>query len=358
MKTAIYISALLAIVLVSCKKVELEPNTPSSSPSPVFHASVTVDGNSNPIAVGETTSLTSYHEMVGVGSYFGTSFIDDLGNDLLSFEFGLLTPLTSTSLSSTVDFGSLNCNYELDANNLQTNVPFSTYVWDVDGTTYINTNAPITEFGAHDITFYALLADGSEVMLKDRVVVGGLEMDEPEILIAEVAPNEYTFSDANTPSTVDSIQWEINVGNSAIVVSSDSFFYITLPFPLEHFTVTLSYYENGNLVNYSSIMHASPLFPAAPYVDMNNAIANIESAAIPLSPHGKATYNYNGELYSTKDNTVANFSMSNMNMFVDEYTLDTYLKGSLQFESYLYNTSGDSIYVEVSSEIGFSDVPN
>ena len=63
-------------------------------------------------------------------------------------------------------------------------------------------------------------------------------------------------------------------------------------------------------------------------------------------------------LYSTKDNAVSNFSMSLMDMFVDEYTDNTYFKGQLDFGSYLYNTSEDSIYVEVSSEICFSDVPN
>ncbi|MFK7785295.1 MAG: hypothetical protein AB8B56_09270 [Crocinitomicaceae bacterium] len=359
MKTSLYISLVSAfIVAAGCQKVELQPTTPPTSDSPVFHASILVDGDSSSMEVGENIHLTTDHEIIGIGSYFSTSFTDLSGNDLLSFEFGMLTPLNSTSLSSLVNFGSLTCDYELDVNDLFTNLPFAVYSWEVDGTPYFNSNGHITEFGEHDVSFYATLADGSEITLHDKVIVGGLETDEPEILISSIGATEYLCFTNNLPPNVDAISWELHYGNGIIMTSNDSVFHIVTTMPMENFTVICNYYSNGELVNYYSTMYASPLFPAAGYVDFGNAIINIENAALPMNPQGKITYNHNGTLYSTQDNTISTFLMSNMDMFIDEYTNETYFKGQLQFGSYLYSASGDSIYVEISSEIGFSDVPN
>lgn len=360
MKTALYISVLLVFVLiaVSCKKVELDPTTPPTSSSPVFHAAMVIDGDSNLIEVGENVHLTSYHDIVGIGSYFGTSYTNISGDDLLSFEFGLINPLNSTSLSSGVNFGSLECYYELDVNDVFSNVPITLYAWEVDGTSYVNTNAPITEFGEHDVTFLAILANGSEVTLKDRITVGGVETNEPEVTITNLAPDEYVFSAVNIPNEIDSIEWEVQYGNGLLLTSNEIDFYFISSLPFENCTVTCSYFSDGSLVNYWSQMHVNPTLPNTTFVDIDFAVTNLENSALPTTPNGKVTYNHNGVIYTTRDNTVSNFSMSNMNIFLDEYTSETYLKGSLTFESYLHNSSGDSIYVELSSEIGFSDMPD
>jgi hypothetical protein len=358
MKKASYILFLLVITaVVGCKKVELDPDSPSTSPAPVFTADVLVNGDAHLIAVGDNATLSTYHNTLGLSPYLGTTYTDVSGNDLLSFEFGFLMPFDQSSFSQSVEFGSLECDdYVLDIFNVQTYAPISYYTWSVNGEIFVNTDAHLTSYGEYDITLSATLLDGAQIFLRDRVILGGVETFEPEIVATEVAPGDFLFSPLNYTSEIDSIHWELFTESFPPVASNDVNFQISIPSPTEKFSVVCYYFVDGE-VNYSSAMYSNSPFPAAPIADFGFCIDYIENLALPLTTKGKVTYNYNGDSYSTKGGQASAFQMSNVQQFMDEYSLETYLKGAMEFSSYLYNTSGDSIYVEITSDIGFSDTP-
>lgn len=359
MKHIHHLSYLLIFVLVisSCQKVELDPDSPSTSPSPVFSANVMVNGEEDLIEVGTNAILSAYHHSIGESSYLGTAFTDPSGNDILSFEFSFITPFDQLAFSQPIEFGSLECYYELDVTNVQTTFPIMNYVWSVNQQFFTNTNAVITSYGEYDITLFAELIDGTQVQLKDRVTLGGLEANEPEISASENNPSEFLLTPLNYSSAIDSVRWEIEFQSYPVISSSSVNFNFTLPSPVESFVAHCYFYVDGE-ENYTSQMFASVLYPSAPLVSMDQCIGSVENQALPLFPRGKATYNYNGDVYATRDGQFSIFQVTNISSFLDEYTLETYLKGSLAFSSYVYNSAGDSVYVDVSSEIGFLEMPD
>ena len=358
MKKAHYILFLLVtIAIVGCKKVELDPDSPSTNPTPVFTANVTVNGDTQLIAVGENANLSTYHNTIGLSPYLGTTFTDLSGNELLSFDFGCFMPFDQSCFSQSVEFGSLECDdYVLDVFNVQTYAPIVYYTWSVNGETFVNTDAHLTSYGIYDVVLSASLLDGTQILLRDRVILGGLEVFEPEIVATEVAPGDFLFSPVNYSSDIDSIHWELFTESYPPVASNDVNFQISIPNPTEKFSVVCYYFVDGE-VNYTSAMYSNSPYPAATIADFGYCINSIEDQALPLITRGKATYNYNGDSYTTKDGQTSTFQMNNMQQFIDEYSMESFLKGDMEFSSYLYNTSGDSIYVEISSEIGFSDTP-
>lgn len=346
------------IAFVGCKKVELEPTTPSTSPSPVFTAAINVNGESNLIEVGGNANLSTYHRMVGESSYVGTTFSNLSGDDLLSFEFGFFGPLSQSSFTSPVDFGSLRCNHELDILNVESTLPIVSYTWNVNGEQYIDMNVPLTEYDEYDISLDVLLSNGAQVQLKDRLILGGLEIYEPEIVFVEVSPYEFVFSPLNYSSDIDSIRWEIQSPfDSTTLTSNEVNFHTLIPFLSESFVVTCYYYVDG-MENYISEMHSISASQSVPIVNLGSSIFSIQNLSFPASTRGKVSYNYNGDLYTTDDGQISTFQLNNIQQFTDEYTAETYIKGSILFSSYLHNSFGDSIYVEVDSEIGFSDMPD
>lgn len=357
MKKAQYILFLLAIItFVGCNKVELDPDSPSTNPTPVFTANVTVNGSTNAIAVGENATLSTYHNTIGASPYLGATYTDLSGNDLLSFDFGFLLPFDQSSFSPGVEFGSLECDYVLDIFYVQTYAPIIFYTWSVNGETFVNESAHLTSYGDYDIVLSATLLDGTEILLRDFVTLGGLESFEPEIAASEIATGDFLFSPLNYSSNIDSVHWELFMESAPPVASNDVNFAISIPNTQENYSVVCYFFIDGE-VNYKSAMFSNSPFPAAPIADLDFCISTVEDQALPITPRGKATYQYNGDTYSSKDGQSSTFQMNNLQQFIDEYSTETYLKGSMEFASYLYNTSGDSIYVEISSEIGFSDMP-
>lgn len=353
----IFYLCFFALIASSCEKVKLDPTSPSTSPSPVFAANVNVNGEENLIEVGTNAILSSYHHLIGESSYLGTTFTDPSGNSLLSFEFGFITPFDQFAFSQPFEFGSLECYYELDINNVQTTAPILNYTWSVNQQTFNNTNAIITAYGEYDISLVALLIDGTQVELVDRLTLGGLEINEPEIMTSQINSSEFILSPSNYSSSIDSVRWEVHIDAYPTLTSSDVNFLFTLPATVESFVAHCYFYVNGE-ENYASQMWTSMLFPSAPVISMDQCIEQVETQALPVIPRGKATYNYNGQVYATRDGQFSNFQVTNVSSFLDEYTLETYLKGSLTFSSYLYNSSGDSVYVDVSAEIGFIEIPD
>lgn len=340
----------MALFALACNKVE--PDDPVYS-NPVFKMSGTVDGDSLDYVAGVNSELQTYHYVEFDRSYLGSTFISENGDELLKSEFALEGVLGLTSNLDDAVIGTINKEFELKINDVENGSYASNHVW------YVNDLAQeqaaiINGTGTYDIRL-ELESYGENYVLLDKLILGGEETDEPEIIIEEVQPSLFTFNVSNLPQDLDSVVWKLDNGVHGFLPIDNVLFPAELN--PERYVVLCEFYKDGTLLNYKSEMFGSGgLYPI---ISMDNLLENVSNSAAPNFTKGQMTINHNGIMYSTKDNfSNTEFEVENIEPFTEPVTGEQMIKATISLNTYLFNSYSDSIPLSLNGVIGIQRFPD
>lgn len=340
----------MGLVIISCSKIDPDDSVYSN---PVFRMSGTIDGDSISYVAGENTELSTYHEVEFNRSYLGSSFISLNGEMLLQSDFALEGILGVSGTIEDAVFGSINNTFQLNINEVTNGDYTSAHSWYVNNTLQAQ-SAQISGNGIYDIRL-DIQSYGEFYSLRDKVIIGGTETDEPQILIEDYGQNTFSFHVIDIPEEVDSVAWSIDDGVIGFIPIVD----IVTPIELnqERYVVLCEYYQDGVLKNYKSVMFGP--YSANPIISMDSLMQHISSSSAPDYTKGQITLEHNGQLYHTKDdyqNTY--FEVNDIQPFTEPVTGLEMIKAHLVLETYVYNEVGDSIPLNLNGVIGIQRFPN
>lgn len=340
----------VGLLVFSCSKIDPDD---SVYMNPVFKMSGTIDGDSINYVAGENSELHTYHQVDFDRSYLGSSFVNMDGEVVLQSDFALKGVL---GLSATIDdaiFGTINNTFDLSIDDVTNGDFTSAHTW------YVNNipqpqNAQLNGNGVYDIKL-EVQSYGEFYTLMDRVIVGGEELDEPQIFIEDYGQNMFSFHLNEMPQEIDSVVWSIDDGVEGFMPLEN----VMNPIELnqERYVILCKFYKDGLLINYKSLMFGP--YSMNPIISMEDLMQHIASSSAPDYTKGQITLDHNGSAYMTRDDYLNTyFEINEIEPFTEPVTGKEFIKANLVLETYLFNSSGDSIPLHLNGVIGIQRFPN
>jgi len=349
---------LLCLMLFGCKKVPIAPGTGSSSEEPMFFANFAIDGTDHSFTIGENTQLYSNCVPVGGNSLLSSIILDESGNSFLLFEFAIPGELTVNSFNTPISFTSPNVNYSIDIADVSNGQLITNGSWRMMGVDQ-GTTLSISEWGVYDVEMDILEMSGQPVQLnlRDKLIVGGIEVDEPDFTVSAIGTDYFATLDAPTPSGVDNVLWYVGSEEFGDKQPFDPINGISITNP--YAVITCEFYSEGELINYKSQMVSNPFSQPSSLVEISQSLTSITAGTSISSVYGKISCFHNGQYYSTIYTPLTpTFDVSNVHSEIESITGHEYIVTSINFESDLMNASNESIHVTISGDFGFITIPN
>ena len=298
--------------------------------------------------------LSTSHDTLDGYSLLNSSFIMDAGQQTNqgNFEmdlrfFGDVQNLVSNS----IPIGSLNNRYEFSINDVTNGFIADISSWLVNGFIYDDIVTIETQ-GKYDVELYLEIEDQNYI-LKDRLVIGWVENNEPDIIVNNVLGSVYQLETTNNPNFVDSIAWSVDSGGGIFTEVLDP---LSLTLIGSRHVILCEYFVNGELINYKSRMIEG--VAGTSVVNVHDLFESINAQSLSLDSKVEVSIKYNGETFSTiNSEQPALLDISNISAFTDPGNNEQLLKADLVLSLYLHASPQDSILLDVDGVIGIKRFP-
>lgn len=358
MRALLFIPVLVGIALTACKKVPLEPNTTNISGDPMFFTELSINGNETSIVVGENAELVSESFSMGDNSFVSSVLNDAFGNSLLELELVLPGELSTHSFDDPVAFTFYpQTDYTIHINDLMNGASVTNGSWHMLGQN-VGSQLHINEMGVYDIDLEINELSGlvTNLVLKDRLVVGGNETNEPDFEINNIVGNLYTPVLLSTPPEVDEVRWYTGSDYFGDKLYFDPNTGIEVLF--DYAVITCEFYAQNELVNVKSELVTTPFLGPGTLLETSHDLTLLTSGSIVNQSFGVISCLHNGDYYSTALSPLEpTITFSNVHTEIEAVTGHEYVIATIHFDSNLMNANGESIHVLFSGDFGFKKSP-